>query len=90
MDNIDALIGEYNKMVSLFHNETDRGAALLGSSYLDFHLEKYLRVFLIENKIVDELFKGYAPLATFSAKINFAYALGLINESLMKDIKLHS
>ncbi len=72
-------------------SESDRGAALIGSSLLEDDLEQLLRSAMspvADPKRVDSLFSGFAPLATFSAKISICYALGLIDENLFHDLEI--
>jgi DNA-binding MltR family transcriptional regulator len=72
-------------------SESDRGAALIGCSLLEDDLEQLLRSAMsrsADQKRVDSLFSGFAPLATFSAKISVCYALGLIDETLFHDLEI--
>lgn len=43
---------------------------------------------MINAKTTDDLFKPFAPLSTFSAKIKFSYSLGLIDDSEFKIIEI--
>jgi hypothetical protein len=68
-------------------SESDRGCALFAAAYLDVSLSDLLYVSLVENKrIENDLFKGTAPLATFSARIKLAYYLGLISMACRRDL----
>jgi hypothetical protein len=60
-----------------FQQESDRAAAILGATYLETRLEVLLRSYLIDRKEVDALFGVNAPLGTFDARRQVAYALGL-------------
>ncbi|MCS3479369.1 DNA-binding MltR family transcriptional regulator [Bradyrhizobium elkanii] len=61
--------------------ETDRGVALVATSFLDKLLKDTLAAFLIDNASAKELQAGFnAPLGTFSATIAACHALGLIND----------
>ncbi|MBX3368089.1 MAG: DUF4145 domain-containing protein [Phycisphaeraceae bacterium] len=63
--------------------ESDRGAALVSAAYLEECLERLIRCSLVESgKHADCLFESGAPFASFSAKIRFAFAIGLINSGL--------
>ena len=77
---------DYNQVVSLYHNESDRAAAVLATSYLEQILEEHIRESLIDDPFVDELFIGYGPLSTFSAKISIAYGFGLIPKWMKQDM----
>ncbi len=60
--------------------ETDRGAVIVAAALLEDALEQMLLARLVPSpERDDELFHGpYAPLSNFSAKIDFAYRVGLI------------
>ncbi|GAB3536276.1 hypothetical protein [Photobacterium alginatilyticum] len=75
------LFSEYHELISA---ESDRGAVILSASILDATLEELLKGFLLDpvNK-KDELFSGpYAPLGSFSAKIEMCYRLGIIKKEV--------
>lgn len=71
-------------MKTLFQ-ESDRGCVLVGAAYLDDELELMLRTNFSNDektikKTINLLFKGgNAPLSSFWAKTNIAFALELIN-----------
>lgn len=81
----DTWIRSYDSIVELYHNESDRAAAVLAGSVLDKYLGDYVKLFLVDHSTVDELFRGYGPFATFSARINTAFALGLLTEKMRDD-----
>ncbi len=73
-----------------FEKETDRAAAVLVGAMLDEVLASLLRKRLIpplskERSLLDS---PYAPLGTFSARIDAAYQLGLISSYLARDLHL--
>jgi len=78
----------YNKIVGLYHDETDRAAAVLAASFLEKQLEDCLKLFLVDDRSIEELFNGYGPLSSFSAKISIAFALGLISDDMKRDLTL--
>lgn len=82
------VLDKYNGVVDIFVQETDRAAAILSASYLETLLEQFLRVHLIQSRVVDEMFQGNGPLASFSARIALCYALGLISEEIYRDLTL--
>lgn len=69
--------------------ETDRGCALHAASYLDNELAVMLASHFVDDaKTHKELFKSTGGLATFSARIAIAFALGLIPENVRNDLSL--
>jgi len=61
-------------------SESDRGAALVAAAKLDDALKDIILTFLLKDDASVELVNGkYAPLGNFSARINAAYALGLLD-----------
>jgi hypothetical protein len=62
--------------------QEDRGAAILAAAYLEDRLTRAIKAQLISDaKITNSFFSGMGPLATFSAKINLAYLMGIFNET---------
>ncbi len=73
--------------------ESDRGSAIFSAAILHDDLEILLRAFCRKDEgsvksIVDPLFQGYAPLATFSARIQIAYAMRLIPSGLYRKLEI--
>jgi DNA-binding MltR family transcriptional regulator len=67
--------------------ESDRGCAIFGAQILADDLESLLRTHFRSDdesvkKVVNPLFATYAPLSSFSAKIQVAYAIRLITKGL--------
>lgn len=64
--------------------ESNRGAVIVGAALIDESLEQLLKARLAPHKgKEDELFDiPYAPLSTLSAKIDFAYRVGIIRASV--------
>lgn len=77
---------DYNNMVKFFHDESDRAAALLASSVAEGYTENLLRGFTKTAPETDRLFEGYGPLSSFSARINIAFAFGMIDQHLLNDL----
>jgi hypothetical protein len=75
----------------LFHELIDdpnhRAAGIAGAAYLESSLEDAITFKLrkIGAQSADELFRGDAPLGTFSAKIRFAFSIGLFGERTRND-----
>jgi hypothetical protein len=82
-------INELGQFLDEFNKETDRGAALTATAYLDERLNDILTSFFVDAKEVQELLYGFnAPLGTFSAKITSAYALGLIQPNEYEELNI--
>jgi DNA-binding MltR family transcriptional regulator len=72
-----------------FKGETDRAAVILGAAKLDYLLYQILSNYFVPCAGgSDELLDGDSPLATFSAKINTAYRLGLIDSQFARALHL--
>lgn len=80
-------LAPYNRIVKLFHAESDRAAAVLAGSFLDSYLSKCLQFYLVDDPSVRDLFHGFGPLATFSARIGLAFAVGLLTDGMRSDLK---
>ena len=85
----------WNNIVDSYNQETDRAAAILAASFLEEFLKVCIQSFLIDDSSVkkfkgytsiEDLFKGYAPLSTFSARTHIAFALGLMSEQVNRDL----
>jgi hypothetical protein len=64
-----------------FNKETERGAALVATAFIDALLERTLGAFLIPNESGKKLTSGFnAPFGSFSAKIAGCHAMGLISD----------
>lgn len=68
---------------------TDRGAAIIGGSYVEEHLKEALLRFLQTDKKGKEwFFSPNGPLASFEGKIRMAYASGMIDAEFQRDLLL--
>jgi len=85
---LDEILGEFmtglfdgaEALRNEFYGASDRAAALVAGAFLDEVLGELLRVFLVDDPTNDKkIFEGTGPLATFSAKIDIAYRIGLIS-----------
>lgn len=74
LDNLEQL----NPFMAKFSGETDRACAILAGVLLDGLLENLLRKNMLPST-TNELFSGYGPLSSFSAKIDVSYYFGLIS-----------
>ncbi|MGE6397047.1 MltR family transcriptional regulator [Chryseobacterium scophthalmum] len=80
-------IKEYIEFKYLLTTESDRGAVLFASSYIDFLLEKILRVKMIGNKKhLDSLFDFNGALGTFSSRIAICYSMGIFPKEYYDEI----
>ncbi len=73
--------------------ESDRGCAIFGAAILNDELENLLRACCrtdlpsVKNHI-DPLFRTYAPLSTFSARIQVCFALKLIDRETRGELEI--
>jgi DNA-binding MltR family transcriptional regulator len=79
-----------NEFMKEFEKESDRACVILSASMLDQALESLLKAYLVPlSSAEDELLDGaYAPISTFSARIDLAYRLGLISTKFCHDLHL--
>lgn len=75
-------------MLSELEAESDRGAGLIAVAWVDDALGHLLRQHFVDDDAADALLIGDVPLATFSAKIKMAYALGCISKEMVDDLTL--
>jgi hypothetical protein len=73
--------------------ESDRGCAILGAGLLADGLEQLILAFCRQapkdvRSAVAPLFRGYAPLATLSARTQVAFALGILPRDLRDKIEI--
>ncbi|UZE46996.1 transcriptional regulator [Rhodopseudomonas sp. P2A-2r] len=70
----------YGALIEL-NTETDRGIALVLTSFLDKILGEVLCAFFIDNEATKLLLVGFnAPLGTFNSRVAACHALGLISD----------
>lgn len=86
-DELQEQFKEYLEFKYLLTTESDRGAVLFASSYIDVLLEKILRIKLIGNKKhLDSIFSFNGALGTFSSRISICYSLGLFPKEYFEEI----
>lgn len=77
--------------------QTDRGVAIIGAAYIEERLEEVLRALFADRietvkyekqKVSKRLFKGTGPLTSLSAKIDTAFALGMLGDHSFQDLHL--
>ncbi len=88
MKPVEATLADYQSMVTLFENESDRGAAVLAGSYVENHLGLYLRSRMIVPSVADRMFSSDGPLSTFSQRIDLAHAFGFLSKEQCADLHL--
>ncbi|UGX95781.1 transcriptional regulator [Bradyrhizobium barranii subsp. barranii] len=67
------------------NKETDRGVALVTTSFLDMLMRDAIAAFLIDNSSAAKLLAGFnAPLGSLSTRIAACHALGLITDEEAK------
>jgi DNA-binding MltR family transcriptional regulator len=66
--------------------DIDRTMAITQAAHLELILMVLLKSHMRRNRITDKLFEDFGPLSSFSAKIDCAYALRLINEKTRQDL----
>ena len=73
-----------------FLKESDRASVILSATMLDNALETLLRTYLVPiGSQQDNLLEGrYAPIYTFSARIDLAHRIGLISTKLCRDLHM--
>jgi hypothetical protein len=79
-------------LVATFHKlaqHADTAYVLFTATALEDMLETAMLAKMrdLSNTVHSELFKGYGPLASFSAKIETSYALKLIGDDLIGDFR---
>ncbi len=81
------LFSDYYELIS---EESDRGAVIVAASILDEKLGEILKVFLLppSTKKDDLLDGAYAPLGSFSAKIELSFRLGIIRQPIRQQLML--
>ena len=92
---LDLGLGDWNAIVMAFHNESDRGAAVLAAGFADNTLAQYIRFRLVSTHHANKIFGPMAPLGTFSGRIMIAESFGLIsrpdaaNLDLVRQVRNH-
>lgn len=81
-------LADWNQMVGAFHDESDRGAAILAGSFTEHALGRYLKFRIRDKKVAESLFAPMGPLSNFSQCINIAYAFDLITKAQHGDFEL--
>jgi DNA-binding MltR family transcriptional regulator len=85
---IDRLeFADFAQSIEGFKKESDRAAAILSAAFLEAYLVVYLRVFFVDEPECATLFDETAPLGTFAARAQVAYAFGLLTPGVARDLR---
>ena len=83
------LFDSYRQVLdACFEKESDRASAILAVAFLDELMEEQLLRFFVDAPQVRELFVGYGPLSSFSARIGILFALGFLSEESRAELHL--
>jgi hypothetical protein len=76
-------------VIDELEKQSDRGAGIIAAAFIEEILELVIlnRLRPLSSDKHRNLFKGNSPLSTFAAKIDIAYAIGIIND--LGHIQLH-
>jgi mannitol operon repressor len=74
---------EFTDFLDEFNNESDRGAVLSSTAYIDTLLAATLRAFLVENASADSLLKR--ALRSFAPRIDACHAMGILSDDELHD-----
>jgi hypothetical protein len=76
-------------VIAELDKQSDRGAGIIAAAFIEEILELVIlnRLRPLSSDKHRDLFRGNSPLAAFAAKIDIAYAIGVINE--IAHIQLH-
>lgn len=80
--------GSEDTLHDMEHAESDRGAALLGCSTVEFALQFFLKKHMIAITPAEEgaLFMNNGPLSDLGGRISVAYSFGLIDANFRDDL----
>ena len=80
-EEFDRSFNEHMRFTDAIRDQSHLGAVLIIAAYIDDKLRRIIDVFLVEDRVRNDLFKGpQAPIGSFSSRINLAYAMALISE----------
>lgn len=87
MKPVDLNIDDYHEVLQEFHNESDRAAAVLGGSFVECYLAKYMRSAMVED-VKDDVFDNNGPFSTYNQRLQGAHAFGMISATTKRDLEL--
>jgi hypothetical protein len=82
--------GEFDELWANMTDDGMHGTVMIAVSHIDGLLKGAITYRMVNLTSDDEevLFSGFGPLATFSARIRIAYALGIIGKKTRHDLDL--
>jgi len=78
---------DFAKIIDAYKKESDRAAAILAAAFLETYLADYLRVFFVDDPECVRLLEETAPLGSFAARAQVAYAFGLLTPEVASDLR---
>ncbi len=82
---------ELSPLAQLFvlRDDTVFGRIIVQAAKTELLLEQLLKAKLVNgnDRFEADLFSGYGPMATFGAKINMSFGLGIVDEAIWKRLK---
>lgn len=81
-------LSDYQDMVIMFHEESERGAAVLAGSYLESFLGNYLESKMVDRSLSKQIFGSNGVLNSFSQRIDFAQAFGYLHPVTCSQLNL--
>jgi len=86
-DEFNSYISDMESIADGLTEESDRGCVLVTISIIEKQLEDILRKRILgSNKQLKELFTGFGPMSSFSAKIKLAYSFGIITSEASAEL----
>ncbi|MDX2501140.1 MAG: MltR family transcriptional regulator [Deltaproteobacteria bacterium] len=88
-DLFDSKTDDILKFNHEFRLESDRDCGSMAAAYLDEALKDMLASYMVNDKrLIKDLFNGQGALATFSSRINIAFALGKLSKEAKNDLHI--
>lgn len=85
----DDTLNDLSSFILELNHETDRGLPLVAAAVIDEKLKEILLTFMCDNKAARRLvMETNSPLASFSARIDACFALGLIDDFEFQEVTL--
>jgi DNA-binding MltR family transcriptional regulator len=86
---VETLSGESQALFDVLNGEPDLACVLVGTSFLEEALASMLHQYFFSTKVAKKLLNpANGPLGTFSARIDLAFSLGLIDSSTHNDLHI--
>jgi len=80
-------INDFQGIITAYHKETDRAAAILAAEFANEYLAGFMQSFMVSDSKCAELFAEMAPLGAFAARAHVAHAFGLITSEIAADLR---